>query len=184
MFACNGILFNQRARLRGETIFVTPKITRAAARISSGAAGRGVPGQPGRPGGTGGTPRTSVRAMWLMLQQPEPEATSSPPPDPFVRESATALPAWADAGRGGEGQDEVGRDAAGGRLRVKIPALFPAHRGGHPPATRARPRQKLGWCPTVDFPDMVARMVAADLKEAEPRPTSARPGLHHLQQLR
>ena len=48
LHASNGILFNHESPRRGET-FVTRKITRAAARIKLGPAGRALPRQPRRP---------------------------------------------------------------------------------------------------------------------------------------
>ena len=71
MFACNGILFNHESPMRGET-FVTRKITRAVARIALGL-------QEGLYLGNidakrdWGHAKDFVKAMWLILQQDEPE---------------------------------------------------------------------------------------------------------------
>src|SRR5215208_7207650 len=71
MFACNGILFNHESPRRGET-FVTRKITRAATRIKVGLQKKLFLGNldARRDWGFAGD---YVRAMWLMLQQSEPE---------------------------------------------------------------------------------------------------------------
>ncbi len=71
MYACNGILFNHESPVRGET-FVTRKITRAVARIRLGLQDRLYLGNLNsqRDWGYAGD---YVEAMWLMLQQQEPE---------------------------------------------------------------------------------------------------------------
>src|SRR5215216_975072 len=71
MFAVNGILFNHESPRRGET-FVTRKITRAAARIKEGLQDKLYLGNldAKRDWGFAGD---YVEAMWLMLQQDEPE---------------------------------------------------------------------------------------------------------------
>ena len=72
LFACNGILFNHESPRRGET-FVTRKITRAATRIKLGPAGRSCylgNLDAKRDWGFAGD---YVEAMWLMLQQDEPD---------------------------------------------------------------------------------------------------------------
>ena len=70
-FACNGILFNHESPIRGET-FVTRKITRAAARIKLGLQEMLFLGNL-EARRDWGHARDYVEAMWLMLQQPEPE---------------------------------------------------------------------------------------------------------------
>jgi len=71
MFACNGILFNHESPRRGET-FVTRKITRAATRIKLGLQDKLFLGNldAKRDWGYAGD---YVQAMWLMLQQDEPD---------------------------------------------------------------------------------------------------------------
>jgi GDPmannose 4,6-dehydratase len=71
LFACNGILFNHESPRRGET-FVTRKITRAAAAIKLGLQDKLYLGnlEAKRDWGYAGD---FVNAMWLMLQQDEPE---------------------------------------------------------------------------------------------------------------
>ena len=71
MYACNGILFNHEAPRRGET-FVTRKITRAVARIKAGIQDKLYLGNLDSKRDWGYAPEY-VEAMWLMLQQDEPE---------------------------------------------------------------------------------------------------------------
>lgn len=71
LFACSGILFNHESPLRPER-FVTKKIIKAACRISEGSS------ETLRLGNTSiwrdwGWAPEYVEAMWLMLQQPEPD---------------------------------------------------------------------------------------------------------------
>ena len=71
LFIANGILFNHESPRRGET-FVTRKITRALARIKLGLQEKLYLGNldARRDWGYAGD---YVEAMWLMLQQPEPD---------------------------------------------------------------------------------------------------------------
>ena len=71
MFACNGILFNHESPRRGET-FVTRKITRAATRIKLGLQDKLYLGNRDSKRDWGYA-KDYVEAMWLMLQQEEPD---------------------------------------------------------------------------------------------------------------
>ncbi|MBD2105096.1 GDP-mannose 4,6-dehydratase [Leptolyngbya sp. FACHB-261] len=71
LFACNGILFNHESPRRGET-FVTRKVTRAVARIVAGKQKKLYLGNLDARRDWGYA-KDYVRAMWLMLQQSEPE---------------------------------------------------------------------------------------------------------------
>ena len=71
MFAVNGILFNHESPLRGET-FVTRKITRAVARIALGLQEKVYMGNIDSLRDWGHA-KDYVEAMWLMLQQEQPE---------------------------------------------------------------------------------------------------------------
>lgn len=71
MFACNGILFNHESPRRGET-FVTRKITRAATRIREGLQDKLHLGNLDAKRDWGFA-QDYVEAMWLMLQQDEPD---------------------------------------------------------------------------------------------------------------
>ncbi len=71
LFGCNGILFNHESPRRGET-FVTRKVTRAATRIKMGLQEKLFMGNldAKRDWGFAGD---YVEAMWLMLQQEQPD---------------------------------------------------------------------------------------------------------------
>ncbi len=71
IFACNGILFNHESPRRGET-FVTRKVTRAVARIKTGLEDKLYLGNL-ESKRDWGYAKEYVEAMWLMLQQDEPE---------------------------------------------------------------------------------------------------------------
>lgn len=71
MYACNGILFNHESPRRGET-FVTRKITRGVARIALGMQDKIYLGNLNAQRDWGHA-KDYVEAMWLMLQQEEPE---------------------------------------------------------------------------------------------------------------
>ena len=71
MFVCNGILFNHESPRRGET-FVSRKITQAAARIAAGLQERLFLGNLDAQRDWGYA-KEYVEAMWLMLQQKEPD---------------------------------------------------------------------------------------------------------------
>ena len=71
LFACNGILFNHESPRRGET-FVTRKITRAVAHIQAGLQDKLYLGNLDARRDWGYA-KEYVEAMWLMLQQKEPD---------------------------------------------------------------------------------------------------------------
>jgi GDPmannose 4,6-dehydratase len=73
MFICNGILFNHESPRRGET-FVTRKITRAIGRIRLNLQQKLYLGNL-EARRDWGYAKDYVKAMWLMLQQNEPEAS-------------------------------------------------------------------------------------------------------------
>lgn len=169
MYACNGILFNHESPVRGET-FVTRKVTRAVARIRLGLQDAVYLGNLDAKRDWGHA-KDYVRAMWLMLQQEAPEdfviATGEAH---SVREFVERAFACVDVKLAWEGRgvDEVGRDAATGRVRVKIdPRYFRPTEVDFLLGDAAKAREKLGWEPKVGFAELVAGMVEADLKEAE-----------------
>ena len=169
MFSCNGILFNHESPLRGET-FVTRKITRAVARIKLGFQDKIYLGNLDAKRDWGHA-ADYVKAMWLMLQQDQPEdfviATGQTRTvREFVENAFTEIDveiAWR-----GQGIDEVGFDKATGQVRVEIDSRYfrPTEVElllGDP--TKAK--EKLGWEAETSFAGMVRSMVAADLMEAE-----------------
>ena len=168
-FACNGILFNHESPIRGET-FVTRKITRAVARIKLGLQKKLFLGNFNARRDWGHA-RDFVEAMWLILQQDEPEdyviATGK---QHSVREFVEA--AFREVGISitwkGKGSDEKGYDGDTGRALVEVDRRYfrPAEVDtlhGNP----SKARKKLGWNPRVTFRELVSEMVREDLKEAE-----------------
>ncbi|QNL51538.1 GDP-mannose 4,6-dehydratase [Olivibacter sp. SDN3] len=71
MYACNGILFNHESPIRGET-FVTRKITRAVSKIALGLQDKLYLGNLSAQRDWGHA-KDYVEAMWLVLQQEQPE---------------------------------------------------------------------------------------------------------------
>ncbi len=168
MFACNGILFNHESPVRGET-FVTRKITRALSRIKLGLQDCLYLGNLGAKRDWGHA-RDYVEAMWLMLQQNQPEdfviATGA---QNSVRDFVSA--AAAELGMKikwqGKGRDECGFDEKG-RCIVKVdPRYFRPTEVDTLLGDASKARKKLGWAPRVDFRQLVAEMVREDLKSAE-----------------
>jgi GDPmannose 4,6-dehydratase len=149
LFACSGILFNHESPRRSPE-FVTRKITQAAAKIKLGIAREFRLGnlEARRDWGFAGD---YVRAMWLMLQQDIPDdyvlamgETHS------VRELCE------------EAFSFVGLDYREYLIREAESFRFPegAQLVGNP----GKARNVLGWKPEVSFPELVRRMVEADLE--------------------
>jgi GDPmannose 4,6-dehydratase len=148
MFACNGILFNHESPRRGET-FVTRKITRAVARIKAGLQQKLFLGNLDAKRDWGYAPEY-VEAMWMMMQQPEP--------DDFViatGETHTVREFVEEAFRlvGLDWQKYVEIDAQYFRP-AEVDLLI-----GDP----AKARKILGWEPKTKFTELVKIMVDADV---------------------
>jgi len=152
LFAVSGILFNHESPRRGLE-FVTRKVTHAVARIKLGLEHTLPMGNldAQRDWGYAGD---YVRAMWLMLQQDEPQdyvvATG-------VRHSVRDLLDCAFSHVGLNYQDYVTVDP-----RFLRPADVEELVGD---ASRAR--RELGWEPTVSFEELVHMMVDSDLREVQ-----------------
>ena len=151
MFACNGILFNHESPRRGET-FVTRKVTRAASRIKAGLEHKLYLGNLDAKRDWGYA-KEYVEAMWLMLQQTDPDdyviATGE---THSVRELLE------------EAFSYVGLDW---HKHVEIDPRYyrPAEVDlliGDP--TKAK--RKLGWEAKTKFKDLVRLMVDADMETA------------------
>jgi len=169
LFACNGILFNHESPRRGET-FVTRKITRAAARIKLGLQSCLYLGnlEAKRDWGFAGD---YVEAMWLMLQQPEPEdfviATGE---THSVREFAEMVFAQLDMPLNwqGHGVHEKGIDARTGKVIIEIdPKYFRPTEVDLLLGDATKARTKLCWNPRVGFKSLAEMMVKSDLHLAE-----------------
>ena len=148
LFACSGILFNHESPRRGIE-FVTRKITDGVARIKLGHADKLMLGNRDacRDWGFSGD---YVRAMWLMLQQDQP--------DDYVIATGEAhsVQEFVEVAFGHVGLDwqkHVGIDA-----RYLRPAEVD-HLIGDP----AKAKKELGWEPSVNFTQLVTMMVDADI---------------------
>lgn len=166
IFACNGILFNHESPVRGET-FVTRKITRAAARIKLGLQKKVYLGNLDAKRDWGHA-RDYVEAMWLMLQQEEPDdfviATGE---THKVREFAEL--AFREVGMEvewqGEGINERGLNAETGEVLVEVdPRYFRPTEVEILLGDPSKARKILGWEPKVTFKELVKLMVARDLE--------------------
>lgn len=152
MFACNGILFNHESPRRGET-FVTRKVTRAVARIRLGLDEKIYLGNLDAKRDWGYA-KEYVEAMWLMLQQDQPD-------DYVIATGAThsvrELLEVAATHAGLDWRKHVDIDP-----RYYRPAEVDLLLGD---ASKAK--EKLGWQPKTSFKDLIRLMVDADMELAE-----------------
>jgi len=151
-FACNGILFNHESPRRGET-FVTRKITRSLARIKLGLERKLYLGNldAKRDWGFAGD---FVEAMWLMLQQEEPDdyviATGeSHSVKEFLEEAFDY--------KGLDWREYVEVDSRYFRP-TEVDSLL---------GDASKARRKLLWEPKVKFKELVKLMVDADIRDLE-----------------
>jgi GDPmannose 4,6-dehydratase len=152
LYACNGLLFNHESPRRGKT-FVTRKITTAAARIKHGLQQHVYLGNldARRDWGFAGD---YVRAMWLMLQQDQP--------DDYViasgeTHSVRELCELAFSHVGLRWQDHV---------RIDENYLRPSE-VDFLQGDASKAKRDLGWEPEVSFTELVAMMMRTDLEIAE-----------------
>ena len=148
LHASSGILFNHESPLRGIE-FVTRKVTDGAARIKLGLADELRLGNLDATRDWGHA-RDYVRAMWLMLQQDQP--------DDYVIATGTTT-SIAELCRvafehvGIEYKDVVKTDP-----KYMRPAEVDVLLGDS-----SKAQQRLGWRPEVPFAELVGEMVEADL---------------------
>nr|CAH7766757.1 unnamed protein product [Callosobruchus chinensis] len=172
MFACNGILFNHESPRRGET-FVTRKITRGVAKIHLGLSDVLELGKLDSKRDWGHA-KDYVEAMWLMLQQNEPDDYVIASGETHsVREFVEA--AFRLVGKEivweGEGVDEVGKEKDTGIVRVKINAKYQ-----RPTEVdlllgdASKAKAKFNWSPRVSFPELVKDMMLADIELMKKNP--------------
>ena len=150
MYAVSGILFNHESPRRGLE-FVTRKVTREASKIKLGLADKLPMGNLDslRDWGFAGD---YVEAMWLMLQQDEPDdyvvATG-------VRHSVRELLDCAFSYLGMDYRDYVVIDPRFLRPADVVDLVGDA----------SKARRKLGWVPKVSFEELIHMMVDQDMKE-------------------
>ncbi|MDP3938555.1 MAG: GDP-mannose 4,6-dehydratase [Deltaproteobacteria bacterium] len=149
MFAVSGILFNHESPRRGRE-FVSRKISYGVARIKLGLDRELLMGNldASRDWGYAGD---YVRAMWMMLQQPEPEdfviATGR---SHTVREMLDIAFRAADL----RWEDHVRSD----------PSLLRPAEVDHLVGDATKARTGLGWKPEVSFEELIEMMVSEDLR--------------------
>jgi GDPmannose 4,6-dehydratase len=152
IFACNGILFNHESPRRGET-FVTRKVTRAVARIKTGLEDKLYLGNL-ESKRDWGYAKEYVEAMWLMLQQDEPQdyviATGETHSIHELLEEAFSY-----AGLDWRQHLEIDQ-------RYYRPAEVDLLIGDSSKAKR-----KLGWEAKIKFRDLVRLMIDADMEAAK-----------------
>lgn len=151
LFACNGILFNHESPRRGET-FVTRKITRAATRIKLGLQQKLYLGNldAKRDWGFAGD---YVEAMWLMLQQDEP--------DDFVIATGETYSVRDFLGEVFGQLNMNWKDYVEQDQRYFRPAEVDVLLGDS-----SKAREKLGWQPRVNFKALAKMMTEADMELA------------------
>ena len=149
LYACSGILFNHESERRGLE-FVTRKVTHGAAAIKLGLAGELALGNL-EAKRDWGFARDYVEAMWLMLQQDEPDdyviATGK---SNSVRELVDLAFARVEL----DPEDYVVQDD-----RFMRPAEVDHLIGDY-----GKAREQLGWEPHTSFEELVGLMVDADLE--------------------
>jgi len=149
LFACSGILFNHESPRRGLE-FVTHKVTRGAAKIKLGLANKLRLGnlEAQRDWGYAGD---YVEAMWLMLQQGEPDdyviATGN-------THSVQELCEVAFSYLGLDYRDYV----------VCDPKFYRPAEVDQLVGDASKARKVLGWEPRVSFEELIRMMVDADLE--------------------
>lgn len=150
--ACSGILFNHESPRRGES-FVTRKITLAAARIKKGLQQELVLGNLDAKRDWGYA-KEYVEAMWLMLQQPEPEdyviaTNETHTVREFCEEAFSYL--------GLDWQEFVKHSEVHERP-AEVELLI---------GDATKSEAKLGWKPKTKFHELVRLMVDSDLELVE-----------------
>jgi GDPmannose 4,6-dehydratase len=156
LFACSGILFNHESPRRGLE-FVTRKVTDGVARIKLGLSNSLSLGNldAQRDWGFAGD---YVRAMWLMVQQPEADdfvvATG-------ISHSVRELVEVAFGCAGLEWQRYVKLD----------PSLVRPAEVDHLIGDAGKARRVLGWSPNVDFGALIRMMVDADVARLDREPS-------------
>lgn len=148
MFNCNGVLFNHESPRRGET-FVTRKITKALAKIVAGKQKKLYLGNLDSKRDWGYA-KDYVEAMWLMLQQDEPDDYVIATGETYsVKDFLTEAFEYVNL----DWEKYVEIDSRYFRP-AEVDLLI-----GDP----AKAKQKLNWTPRTSFKELVKIMVEADL---------------------
>lgn len=168
LHASNGILFNHESPLRGET-FVTQKIAMAVAAIETGRQEKLYLGNLDAKRDWGHA-REYVEGMHAIINHEVG--------DDFVLATGRTETvrrfvelAFAEVGReivwDGDGIEEVGKDAATGKVLVEIdPRYFRPTEVDHLVGDASKAKEKLGWEAKIRLEELVSEMVGAALREA------------------
>jgi GDPmannose 4,6-dehydratase len=174
MFACNGILFNHESPLRGET-FVTRKITRGIVQLALGLADSLFMGNIDSRRDWGHA-KDYVEAMYLMLQQDEPEdfviATGiTTSVRDFIKMAFAEVGVELEFKGSGVNEKGIVRSCTNqfsfrtGQEVIRIdPRYFRPTEVDLLIGDPSKAFQKLGWSPKYTLKELVAEMVASDLQ--------------------
>jgi len=169
MHASNGILFNHESERRGES-FVTRKITRNLARIKMGLQKSFSLGNLDSKRDWGHA-EDYVKAMWLILQQDEPEdyvigTGENHSVREFLEESAKCLDMQIHSNEK-EGIEEKYLNEKNQVILEINPYYFRPTEVDTLLSNSTKAREKLGWKPKISFNNLVRRMADSDLELAE-----------------
>jgi len=166
LHASSGILFNHESPRRGET-FVTRKIAIGLSKIRSGLLDY-LPLGNLNARRDWGHAKDFVEAMWLMLQQDEPDdyviATEEQHSvREFVEKCAPYFGMHIEWE--GDGLEEVGIDTVSGKVIIKVDdKYFRPSEVDTLIGDSSKARKKLGWSPKISFDDLVKDMCLNELK--------------------
>lgn len=164
IFACNGILFNHESPRRGEN-FVTRKITRGLSRVKLGKERCLYLGNMDAKRDWGYA-KDYVEAMWLILQQTEPDdyviaSGETHTVREFVEKVGKVLGmkiVWK-----GSGVNEIGIDSKTSKTVVRIdPKFFRPAEVDLLIGDASKARKQLGWSPKTSFNELVEIMANFD----------------------
>ena len=166
LFACAGIMYNHESPLRG-LAFVTRKITNSMVKIKNGFQAKLYLGNLSAKRDWGYA-EDYVKAMWLMLQQREPDdfviATGKMHNiRDFVEASANCVGIGIEWS--GAGVDEKGVNKLTGETLIEVsPEFFRPTDVDNSVGDASKAAEKLNWRTKVSFEEMVEIMVKEDIK--------------------
>ena len=170
MFACNGILFNHESSRRGRT-FVTKKIIEGLARIKYGIQDCLYLGNLDAKRDWGHA-KDYVEAMWLMLQQEEPDdfvicTGETHSVREFLEEALKMLGINAES-NGKKGLEEmyIRKDTEKAIIRIDKKYLRPAE-VDILIGDSTKVKEKLGWEPKISFRELIKGMIEKEEKAME-----------------
>lgn len=169
LFCVNGILFNHESPRRGN-LFVTKKITKSVARIKYGLQDKLMLGNLDAKRDWGYS-KDYVEAMWLMLQQKEPQdfvisMGKSHSVRDFCEEAFNHV--GIDIKWSGKGVGEKGIEVNTGKTLVEVdPAFFRPAEVEQLLGDPSKAEKLLGWKPRTSFSELVKIMIKEDIKDVQ-----------------